>query len=71
MATHTALRQAAAACGKSMSTLARELLQAELGTASATQAHRRYDWTFVGMAHGGPGDVATNHDRYLNDSDRW
>jgi hypothetical protein len=70
-ATHAALKKAAAAQGKGLSALARELLGAALRGTATKRGSRRYDWTFVGMAHGGPGDVAERHDDYLNRGERW
>lgn len=70
-ATHAALKKAAAARGKGLSALARELLGAALRGATTKRGRRRYDWTFVGKAHGGPGDVAQRHDDYLNRGARW
>ena len=69
--THAALKKAAAAQGKGLSALARELLGAALRGTAGKKGRHRYDWTFVGMAHGGPGDVSERHDDYLNEGKRW
>ncbi len=69
--THAALKKAAAAQGKGLSALVRELLSAALRGTVGKRGRRRYDWTFVGTAHGGPSDVAERHDDYLNEGERW
>ena len=70
-ATHAALRKAAAARGKGMSALVREILSEALRGPAGKPGGKLYDWDFIGMGNSGVGDIAENHDRYLNEGKRW
>ena len=64
------LKALASAEGVSMAELIRRGVALVLGTSDREARHRTM-LSALGTLTGGPPDLATNHDHYLNEGDRW